>query len=416
MSKIKLNLADWLDKITNEHTQKIDLTLERIKKIAYELNLLQPKVPTVIIGGTNGKGSTVTFLKYIYTAHGYKVGTFTSPYLFSFNEQIQINTTHINDAKICAAFRKINASCKKHKISLTLFEYKTLAALIIFAKANVDIILLEVGMGGEFDATNIINADVAILTSVTKDHTKYLGNTVNKIGLTKAKISRPQKPFIIGKQIPAAVIEYAEKINTKLLQINKDFYYKKYGKFWQFKYKNLSFNHLSILNILLENISLALMAAVILQKKLPLSFSNLNCAFTKFYLPGRFESIKNNPQVIIDVAHNPASCKLLAINLKKKFSGQKIYAVFSMLKDKDIKNSLKYFKDLVFCWFIAKIHGDERAADLSMLKTAILHNNTSTNIKEFGTLTDAYKAALKNNHNIPIIIFGSFSTVNESQQ
>src|SRR5579862_7804343 len=187
-------LSQWLNRISSIHLSEIDLGLERVKTVAERLNILSPRCKIILVGGTNGKGSTVAGLQSIYQAAGYDVGTFTSPILFKHNEQVQINGECVSDSIFCEAFEKIEAARKN--ISLTPFEFHTLAALLIFQKFPLDILILEVGLGGRLDAVNIMDADVAIVTSIAIDHTEWLGNTREEIAREKAGIFRKKSPAI----------------------------------------------------------------------------------------------------------------------------------------------------------------------------------------------------------------------------
>src|SRR3990167_5369527 len=251
-------LSEWLAFISSIHTTEMDLSLERVTQVAERLSLLSPSCPVIMVGGTNGKGSTVRGLESIYTEAGYKVGVFTSPFLFRFNEQIRIQEQEAKDDEICSAFAEINES--RGAITLTPFEFHTLAALAIFKRHNLDLWVLEVGLGGRLDAVNIIGADVAIVTTVAIDHTDYLGDDREDIGWEKAGIFQANKPAICGDfNPPNALIAYAKKIGAQSFYQGTDFRYVEGTSNWSWQWQDKIYNDLPLAMLATQNMSTVLM-------------------------------------------------------------------------------------------------------------------------------------------------------------
>lgn len=387
------NLPDWLSLLEQTHVQYIDLSLARMQKAASALNLLSFNAPVITVGGTNGKGSTVCALENIYHAAGYKTGSTISPHLLNFNERIKINTQSIDDKTLCDAFAAIYAIAQQFQ--LTFFEVTTLAAFWIFKHADLDVVILEVGLGGRMDAVNVIDPDVAVITSIDLDHTDRLGNTRELIAKEKAGIFRKNIPVICGDHNPPAVLkEIADGMSAKFIQPEM---------------MELPDN-----GLLPENMRTAVSAVMQLQHKLPVLPSQINQGLMQCNLPGRQQVIYKKCKHIIDVAHNPAGVKKLAerLQLEKKSAAEQILMVTCMFKDKDIMNSYAALKDAVDVWFVAPMQ-NERSASLAQLKSTFENLNIN-NVNYYDDLTKAYNAAETMAHHTDIIaIAGSFQTVVE---
>lgn len=403
-------LQEWLTYIASIHTKSMDLGLERVKEVAGRLGLMKPRPIVIIIGGTNGKGSTVAALEAIYLAQGFQVGCFTTPYLYKHNEQVRINGNDANDELFIEAFEKVEGA--RGKTSLTQFEFNTLAALYIFQKHPLDVILLEVGLGGRLDATNIIDADLAIITSISIDHIEWLGNTVESIGREKAGIFRRDTPAICGDPgPPQTLLEYAKNIGCKLYRMGIDFRYSSNGT-WIWETQQKKFQQLPINTLPTQNMATALMAIELLQAKLNVTEKVIRQSLKNLTLPGRMEIHSGTVIEILDVAHNQASVALLAQRLAEIPNNGKTFAVFSMLADKDIATSIKQMQNLIDYWFVGEILFDRRAS-LDQLKN-VFNDQKISNVDFFSNLRSAYKAA-KNYAKAGdrIIIFGSFHTLAE---
>jgi len=408
-----MNLTDWLGYIESIHPSKIDLTLERIKIVIERLNL-DISFPILTVGGTNGKGSTCSILESIYREAGYKVACYTSPHFLNFNERIKIQTLAVSDEVICEAFSRIESA--REDVTLTYFEYGTIAAMIIFSEAHVDVAILEVGLGGRLDAVNVFDADCAIVTTVDLDHMDYLGHTREAIGFEKAGIYRTEKTSICGDfDPPQSLIKHAELIHADLKIIGKDFGYEAHHDSFDFLIDSTFVMNLPLPKLQgdfqLANATNALMAVKAMEDKLPLTEISIQKGITLTLLPGRFQEVKKMPSLILDVAHNPQAARSLSHNLKTHVVPGKTIAVFSILKDKDIFGVINELNLDIDDWFIAEIQ-NERAASIENISNTIQKINPSAHIEAFKNIQEAYQFASKEvTRNDRIIVFGSFFTV-----
>ena len=408
-----MNLTDWLGYIESIHPSTIDLTLERIKIVIERLNL-DISFPILTVGGTNGKGSTCSILESIYKEAGYKVACYTSPHFLNFNERIKIQALAVSDEVICEAFSRIESA--REGVTLTYFEYGTIAAMIIFSEAHVDVAILEVGLGGRLDAVNVFDADCAIVTTVDLDHMDYLGHTREAIGFEKAGIYRTEKTSICGDfDPPQSLIKHAELIHADLKIIGKDFGYEAHHDSFDFLIDSTFVMNLPLPKLQgdfqLANATNALMAVKAMEDKLPLTEISIQKGITLTLLPGRFQEVKKMPSLILDVAHNPQAARSLSHNLKTHVVPGKTIAVFSILKDKDIFGVINELNLDIDDWFIAEIQ-NERAASIENISNTIQKINPSAHIEAFKNIQEAYQFASKEvTRNDRIIVFGSFFTV-----
>lgn len=386
-------MADWLTYIDSIHFKEMDLGLERIKPIARKMGVDVFDCPVVTVGGTNGKGSTVATIESVYRAAGYNVGAFTSPILFRHHEQVRVNGENPSDNEFCHAFAKIEAA--RGELTVTPFEFHTLAALCIFKTHKLDVLILEVGLGGRLDATNIIDADVAVVTSIGIDHIDFLGDTREKIGFEKAGIFRKGKPAVCGDpNPPASLVAYAEEIGAKLY-------------FTGPPEKRAAIQSAQLAP---QNIATALMAVSLLQERLPVTEEQINQGVRSASLIGRQEVIPGDIIEIHDVAHNVDSVKWLADKLDSMPCTGKTYAVFSMLGDKDIRGCLAIIKEKIDSWYVAPLNV-KRGASMEIL-SANFQKEYIENVTLYSTISDAYQNA-KSTACIGdrIIVFGSFHTL-----
>ena len=404
------NLADWLAYIASLHPEEIELGLERVRRARQRL-AINPSCPIIIIAGTNGKGSCAAGLTSIYRAAGYAVGTFTSPYLFTFNEQVSINGQPVTDEALCSAFRKVGEACMG--IELTTFEFLTLAALLIFTGQPLDVLILEVGLGGRLDAVNVMDADVAIVTSIAIDHVDWLGATRELIGKEKAGIFRSARPAICGDQDPPhSLVAYAEQIGAVLYRQGREFSYAEEKSSWSFSShtQKKAYQALPLTSLATQNMSTVLMAVTLLQPQLPVSEKTLRHALAHIHLPGRIQIIEGEVQKIYDVSHNPASVQHLATRLQSMPHQGKTFAVFSMLADKDISASIDAIKSVIDEWHIAPLPQTiKRSANIEQLKAAF-HGSEIIHIH--ASVEEAFFAAgQRATRGDRIVVFGSFHTV-----
>ena len=416
-------LSDWLIFLEGLHPKTIEMGLERVNRIRTELGLV-PSFPIITVGGTNGKGSTCAMLEAILNRAGYRVGCYTSPHLLRYNERVRINRQEASDTELCSAFQDVDSARVTNGISLTYFEFGTLAAMQLFHQAGVDIAILEVGLGGRLDAVNIFDADCAVLTSIDFDHMDYLGDTREKIGFEKAGIFRSGKAAICSEpDVPAAVRHHAHAIGAKFMHIGENFGYSANGaditqwNYWGAGGKRHSLPHPALRGAYqLNNASACLAALDALKDSLPITMSDIRQGLLEATLPGRFHVLPGRPVTVLDVAHNPGAAHALAINLASMGRPQKTYAVFAMLKDKDIVGVARALASKVDLWLTAGIDAPRGASAneaTQALKAAGVTGAGET-IRTFPNSATAYAYACERaTENDRICVFGSFHTVAE---
>nr|WP_219999660.1 bifunctional tetrahydrofolate synthase/dihydrofolate synthase [Gilliamella apicola] len=404
------DLETWLCYLEQLHPSTIDLGLDRVKQVADRLDLLQPAPYVFTVAGTNGKGTTCRTLEMILLAANKRVGVYSSPHLLRFTERVRINNQESKEQDTVDAFVEIEKA--RQDISLTYFEYATLAALYQFKHAQLDVVILEVGLGGRLDATNIIDADIAIITTIGIDHVEYLGNTRESIGREKAGIFKPKSIAVVGEpEIPPSILDVANSVNCPIYTVNKDWSYQQIdNSSWQFISPLKKYNKLPIPNIPLANACTAI--AALGYSSLPITENQIKEGLEKASLIGRFQTIQTSPMVIVDVAHNPHAASYLAKQIeflkKKQSHNGKVRFVIGMLKDKDIKSTLSLLN--ADQWYCASLYG-ERGCNAEVL-AQYLQNDRQKNITTFETVYDAYQKAMQDAKEDDIIVVcGSFYTV-----
>jgi len=347
------SLASWLAFLEQLHPKTIELGLERVQVVADRMSL-QSSAVKYVVAGTNGKGSTCAMLEAMLSASGYRVGMYTSPHLIDFNERARINGEQASDAQLVSAFEIVEQA--RGDVSLTYFEFSTLAILSLFAKEKLDAWVLEIGLGGRLDAVNIIDADCAILTSVDLDHTDWLGHTREKIGWEKAHVFRADKPAICADPTPpATVLEHAAAIGADLWLFGRDFNYSGDRQQWAFAGRQgrrnaLAYPALRGANQLL-NAAGALAAIESTRHLLPVTQQAVRIGLLQAALPGRFQILPGQPMVILDVAHNPHAAAVLEKNLGNMGFHPYTYAVFGMMGDKPLMRSLNTWRHALIVGF-----------------------------------------------------------------
>ena len=410
----------WLDKHRRTHPHEIELGLDRVREVAANMQLLHPKQAVITVAGTNGKGSTVAMLEAMLRAAGYITASYTSPHMHRYNERIKINNRCVNDAELCHAFELIEAH--RGNISLSFFEFSTLAALQCFKSHNPDIILLETGLGGRLDAVNIIDADVAVITGIGIDHVEWLGDNRESIGREKAGITRPEIPCVYGDLDPPESIRVLKK-DRPLYLLNKDFSYRKNGNRWDFENADSRFGDLPLPalfgDIQLQNASCALMTFTLMED-FKVSHKAIVEGLNTVYLPGRFQirhQIIASKKItgIFDISHNPQGVEVMVQNLKSFTNGAKLHAVFAILSNKDVDNVTKTVAPLVDQWYLAE-PDSTHALPVTKLKSVIdRHTNASNGIQCFTSVSEAYNYAVRNiQSGEQLLVFGSTMTVAEA--
>lgn len=417
-SQTKPNTAiEWLAYIEALHPKSIAMGLDRVNAVANKLQL-NPQFPIITVAGTNGKGSVCAMLSQIYVQSGYRVGCYTSPHLNGYNERVSVNLQPISDDDLCAAFAAVEAA--RGNVPLTYFEMGTLAAMWHFCRQNLDIrsldiVILEVGLGGRLDAVNSFEPTCSIVTAIDLDHMEYLGETREKIGFEKAGVFRANKLAICGDENPPqSLLDYASKIGANLQLINRDFQVKKTAQGWQYSADNVQ---LQLPNLGLtgdfqrNNAACAVHAVQYLNQILPTLQTNIHAALRAVKLKGRFQQIHANPQIIVDVAHNPQAAKSLVQNLQSTACAGKTLAVFGMLADKDIEGVIRAVSSDIDAWFVVDIQSP-RGAKASELQKILLKHAKKSPVQLFVEVSAAIDSACKNAaKNDRIIVFGSFYTV-----
>ena len=349
------NLSDWLQYLESIHATAIDMGLDRVRQVADRMALSLPGIKFVV-GGTNGKGSTCAMLEAILLAAGYKVGLYTSPHLIDFNERARVNGQIASDQDLIAQFQAVEAA--RGDVSLTYFEFTTLAVLRLFSQSRLDAVVLEVGLGGRLDAVNIVDADCAIVTSVDLDHTDWLGDTREKIGFEKAHIYRSGRPAICSDPVPPqSLLDYVQEIGADLWLFGRDYNYSGDRQQWAYggreqRRSAMAYPALRGANQLL-NASAALAALESVRDRLPVQQQAVRLGLLQASLPGRFQILPGQPTVILDVAHNPHAAAVLAQNLDNMGFHPYTHAVFGMLNDKDLDGVVAKLGSRIDYWYCA---------------------------------------------------------------
>ena len=408
-----LTLADWLARLEQLHPSTIELGLDRVSQVKEALGLA-PTFPLILVGGTNGKGSTCAYLEAILGAAGYKTGLYTSPHLLRYNERVRIAGKQASDAELVAAFERIDAA--RGDTSLTYFEFGTLGAMLQFIAAGVDVAILEVGLGGRLDAVNAFDADVAIVTSVDLDHMDYLGDTREQIGFEKAGIYRTARPAICADlNPPASLLDHARRIGADLCCIERDFSAQREGDHWTYRSPDTTRSALPLPAMAgayqLRNAAGALAALDALQRRLPVSEAAIHAGLASAQVPGRFQRIACAPEVILDVAHNPEAARSLAATLREQPVAGRTLAVVGMLADKDAAGVFAALSGEIDAWWVCTLDSP-RAREASKLALELrthVHGVPISVQPDVNTaLAEARNVAREGDR---ILAFGSFYTV-----
>ncbi len=411
------NLSDWLDYLESLHPRGqagIELGLERVRRVSETLRQ-KPFCPVITVGGTNGKGSTCALLESILLAAGYHVGVYASPHLLSYNERVRIDGKAAEDAAFCDAFARVAAA--RGEVPLTYFEFGTLAAWEMFAAARPDVIVLEVGLGGRLDATNVYDADCAIVTSVALDHMEYLGPTRDAIGREKAGICRPGRPLICGDaDPPPGLVEACRVASAEFRCLGRDFGYERQEhqwRFWNRTGRSLGgLAHPALRGASqLGNASCAIAALDALHDRLPVSAQDIRRGLADVALPGRCQVLPGRPQIVLDVAHNPAAAEELAHNLGTMGYARRTWAIFGCMADKDTTGVVAALHPRVECWLTCDLPGP-RAATAAQLAEIVAQVTGTGAWPTFASPGAAFRHAQENaGPDDRILVFGSFLTV-----
>ncbi len=412
----------WLAYLETLHPKAISLGLDRVRAVAVRLGAAIT-CPVITVTGTNGKGSTCAMLEAILRTAGYRVGLYTSPHLMRYHERVRIAGADATDAQLLAAFNAIEDArlgaldAQGTPFALTYFEFGTLAALWLFAQSGLDVLVLEVGLGGRLDAVNIVDADVAVVTSIDIDHVEYLGSTREAIGGEKAGIFRPGCPAVCGDpNPPASVVAAAAAIGAPLLVAGREFAATAEGTQWRYRGPRgerfgLPFPSLRG-TYQLNNAATALTVLALLHERLPVSGGALREGLLTVVLPGRFEVVPGRPTIVLDVAHNPHAARALAAALGDMGYHPESIAVCGMLADKDIAGVIAAMRPRVDRWLVATLPGPRGAQAAHLAEVLVGAGVDRSALRTFDAIGDAFAAARSQAGEADrIVVFGSFLTV-----
>ncbi|WP_426190724.1 bifunctional tetrahydrofolate synthase/dihydrofolate synthase [Massilia sp. DWR3-1-1] len=420
MSSLPTTLPAWLALLESRHAEvHIDMGLARVAAVKEAMGL-QFACPVIMVAGTNGKGSTCAMLEAILLRAGYKVGLYIKPHFLDFNERARVNGELASDADLVAAFDAVEA--QRGEVQLTYFEFTTLAIMHLLAGSGIDVAIVEVGLGGRLDAVNVIDADVAIVTSVDIDHTDYLGDTREKIGFEKAGIFRPGKAAICSDPVPpASLVAHAEAIGADLWLLGRDFNYSGDQQQWNYGGRSQRRNALAYPSLRganqLLNAAAALAALEVLRMELPVGAQEVRTGLVVVELPGRFQVLPGRPTVILDVAHNPHAASALAQNLGNMGFHPYTYAVFGVMQDKDIAGVVGPMAAHIDHWCLAALPSPRSASleTLTDIVDALAPEDGKPgerSVRGFADPALAYADAISRaGENDRIVVFGSFYTV-----
>ncbi|CNI43865.1 bifunctional tetrahydrofolate synthase/dihydrofolate synthase [Yersinia intermedia] len=401
-------LAAWLYYLERLHSQPIELGLERVKQVAERLDLLKPAPKVFTVAGTNGKGTTCCTLESILLAAGLRVGVYSSPHLLRYTERVRIQGQELSEAEHSHSFAQIEAG--RAGISLTYFEFGTLSALQLFKQAKLDVVILEVGLGGRLDATNIVDSDVAAITSIAIDHTDWLGFDRESIGREKAGVFRAGKPAVVGEpDMPQSIADVAAQLGSQLYRRDDAWWFSQQAPFdqqrnsWDWQCGNHQWANLPLPNVPLANAATAL--AVLHYSGLPLSDEVIRQGLLAASLPGRFQVVSEQPLLILDVAHNPHAARYLTDRLARLPKHGKVRAVVGMLSDKDIGGTLACLSEQVDEWYCAPLEGPRGATAEQLTEHLVLS-------RQFSDVETAWRQAMQDAEPQDVVIVcGSFHTV-----
>ncbi|RRN79666.1 bifunctional tetrahydrofolate synthase/dihydrofolate synthase [Pseudoxanthomonas sp. SGD-10] len=412
MSSTSRTLAEWLAYIETRHPRSIELGLERVREVAARLGLQRPAAQVVTVAGTNGKGSTVAFIEAIARADGWKVGAYSSPHLLRYNERVRIDGAEAADDELAAAFAAVEAA--RGDTPLTYFEYGTLAALWLFQQAGLDLAVLEVGLGGRLDAVNIVDPDVAVITTVDVDHVDWLGSDREAIGQEKAGIARAWKPLVLGEiDPPSSVLRHAYAIGANAIRAGSDYFHEPAGE-GQWQWREIG------TELLLPDPQLAApvqranaAAAIAALRALPRSPAEPACAagVAAARIPGRLERFEHDGvEVVVDVAHNPQAARELAAWAKARPASGATAMVLAVLADKDAAAIVQALEGCVDRWHLAGLEGIARGEAVDALAARLAGTVAATGSRDASVEAALARALAQSAPGDRVVVAGSFHT------
>lgn len=409
-------LPEWLHFLETAHTSEIDLGLDRVREVAKRLELFSPAKRVIMVGGTNGKGSTVTMCASILRQAGFSVGCYMSPHLQVYNERVQLNGKLVSDADLIDSFQAIEDA--RGDISLTYFEVGTLSAYYLFKKYALDVAVVEVGLGGRLDAVNIIDADVSIVTSVGLDHQDWLGHDVSKIAFEKAGIYRTEKPAICGQRNPeSTLLDHCENIHAPLFVKGREFDFAVTAQEWSWvgqnaKREKLQFKQLPLPSLPIENAATVLQALVLFEPTL--SETQIHQGLKNASLAGRLQRYESPVKLLLDVGHNAQAAQLLNRYLLDNPITGKRHALLAMLVDKEPLAVVEQMQASISSWHLAGLDG-YRGQTVSQLNEKV--SSVVASAQCYESVHEALNSISEQmNNDDELIVFGSFITVAKAQQ
>ena len=406
------SLAEWLEQQQKSHPSAIDLDLTRVGGVARRLGLLPPPYRVVTVAGTNGKGSTVAYLDALLRGAGRRTGRFTSPHLVRYNERICINGREVSDLELIASFERIDAA--RAGTTLTFFEYNTLAALDVFVRAGVEVAVLEVGLGGRLDATNIVDADVGVVCSIGLDHVDWLGDSLEQIGREKAGIFRAHRPAVLGNApMPASVWQVIEKLGALPVAPGRQYRVRQHDDRWDFEYGELALRDLPLPALAGEhqvgNAAAALAALVAGDFGIALTPASVAAGLRDVRVPGRFQRVPGEVEWILDVAHNVPAAETLRDNLRRLPPARRTLAICGILGDKDIRGITATLAADIDAWITVTLAGPRAVGAEQIAQQLPASASVLTRASDVAEGCRAARAASRPQDRV--LVFGSFLTV-----
>jgi dihydrofolate synthase / folylpolyglutamate synthase len=418
-------LNDWLAHCERLHPQTIEMGLDRVRAVSGRMGLAFT-CPVITVAGTNGKGSTCAMLEAILIEAGYRTGVYTSPHLVHFEERCRVRGDIVEADVLVSSFSAVEAA--RHQgdtLSLSYFEFTTLAILHLLSGAGLDVVILEVGLGGRLDAVNVLDADCAVITSIDLDHTELLGETREKIGFEKAGIMRPSRPVVVSDPLPPqSLIDHAADIGADLWRLRRDFNFSGDKQQWGWsatperggrRYAGLAYPALRGANQLV-NAAGVLAALTALRSRLPVTAQAVRVGMSQVELPGRFQIVPGQPTLVLDVAHNPHSAAALAANLDAMGFYPCTHAVFGVMADKDLSAMLVRIGPLIDKWYCTDLPINRAAKALDLVEKIKAQASSGIGGKQAVFACDSPAEALRQavaaaDPADRIVVFGSFHTV-----
>jgi len=408
-------LLEWLAWQEGLHFTAIELGLDRCMSVADKMGLLQPDYAVISVAGTNGKGSSVNMLGSILLNAGYSTGCYTSPHLIRYNERISINGIEVADTLLCEVFDRVDRA--RGDISLTYFEFGTLAALDIFQRAGIDIAILEVGLGGRLDAVNCLNADVALIASIDLDHEHWLGPDRETIAREKAGIMRSQAPAVCSDPNPPhSLVDHANMLGARLYLLKQDYDYQVSNNCWTWRCRDsvtyTDLPHPSIYNARqIQNAAGVLMALIAISDRFPVDIHAIRQGLLEFNLNGRFQIVPDKAQLVLDVAHNPQAVELLVQNLRQLPINGDTHVLIGMLSDKNHKAIFHEISEIADFWHLVTLEGP-RGTKSETLSEVLAASGITENVSCYETVAEAVNRIRSIvGPQDRIVITGSFLTV-----